>query len=347
VTTTGAGSGAPGLRLGAPGIYRSPQVIEATYQPVRLDVAGFVGVALRGPVNECTLVRSWSDYERIFGGYERPGDGPDRILPYAVAAFFGQGGVRAYVVRVTPPGGGTAPGDGDTATARYQLGDVMLAAANEGSWGNALTIELGYVAAQTFLAVVRPTDDGGGKLALPGGLDLPAGSLLRVRGPGLDDVGEFRWVTAVGADRAGRPVATLDAPVGAAAVSVTAAVVTATVDVADGDPAFARHESISGLGLHPAHPRFLGRTVNGESELVRVTGVPPGALTPSGPLLLPVPAVITWHGADQWQDITGASFFDDDPSDADPLDERPHRGVDLIGRQAELGIVCVPDLLWR
>lgn len=342
MTVPGVRSGMPGLRLGAPGIYRSPQAVEPAYQPVRLDVAGFVGVALRGPVNECTLVSSWSDYERIFGGYERPGGGPDRMLPYAVSAFFAQGGVRAYVVRVAPP-----DGDGDAATAHYRLGPVELAAANEGTWGDRLAIELGYVTAQTFPAVVRPVDGGGGEIALPAGLSLPTGTLLRVRGPGLAQVGEFRWVLAVGTDRVGNPIATLDAPVGAAAATVAAAVVTATLDVVDGDPAFTRRESVSGLGLHPWHPRFLGRTVDSESELVRVVGGAGDRLPPRDPLLLPIRATRTSRGADRWAHLDATGFFDADPSDADPLDERPHRGVDLIGRQPEIGILCVPDLLWQ
>ena len=110
----------PGLRLGAPGIYRAPQRIEPRFQPVRLDVCGFVGVALRGPVNSCVLVQSWSDYQRIFGGYERPQNGPDRMLPYAVAAFFAQGAARAYVVRVAPAG--SSVDDIVAACGCYQLG---------------------------------------------------------------------------------------------------------------------------------------------------------------------------------------------------------------------------------
>src|SRR5919107_314931 len=87
---------------------------------VRMDVCAFVGVAPRGPArtpafdapwapHPCgfdspassarfavpVAVESWSEYARAFGQFEGPG-----LLPYAVAAFFENGGRRAYIVRI-------------------------------------------------------------------------------------------------------------------------------------------------------------------------------------------------------------------------------------------------------
>lgn len=339
----------PGLRLGAPGVYAYPaSAASPGFQPVRLDIAAFVGVALRGPVAECTPVASWSEYERIFGGYERPNGGPDRMLPYAVAAFFAQGGESAYVVRVAPPDppAGAALSGAD-ATARYRVGEVCLAAASEGTWGDNLAIGLGFAAAQAFSAVIRRRDNGFGELECPPGLMLVPGDLLRLRGPGTAALGEFRWVVETGTDLVGHPIATLDAPAAVDDATVTASIVTATLSVADADPQVVRRETVADLGLHPIHPRFLGRAIDQQSDLVRVVSLPPGPLTPSGPLLPPLAARLTQHGADRWASITGLSFYDDDPPDDDPLDERPHRGADLAGRQPDIGILCVPDLLWQ
>src|SRR4029453_9816848 len=92
----------------------------------RMDVCAFVGVAPRGPARSPLFterwaqrapcdgprdrlaipvpVESWSAYTSQFGGFEGPG-----LLPYAVAAFFDNGGRRAYIVRIVspsrPPGG--------------------------------------------------------------------------------------------------------------------------------------------------------------------------------------------------------------------------------------------------
>lgn len=109
-----------GLQLGAPGVVRSSEPRGTAFRSVRQDVAGFVGVAPRGPVDRPLPVQSWSEYLRRFGGFEGPG-----LLPYAVRAFFAQGGARAYVVRVGAgsrgrdrPGRQEVPEPG---TARHQL----------------------------------------------------------------------------------------------------------------------------------------------------------------------------------------------------------------------------------
>lgn len=361
----------PGLRLGAPGIYRAPQRIEPRFQPVRLDVCGFVGVALRGPVNSCFLVQSWSDYQRIFGGYERPQNGPDRMLPYAVAAFFAQGAARAYVMRVGPAG--SSPDDTVAACACYQLGPLQLAAANEGSWGNRLDILLSYETAQSFVG--QPVPGAEAALQLPPGLTLPVGTLLLLRAGGLTAVGEFRWVTGSERNAVGQCLVTLDVPLAAVTTpTVDAGVVTAVLSVTDQDPDFARSDRIDGLGLDPCHPRYIGRIVgdliselNGtepplgeapfgesplvdppcvESTLVRFTQPLTGRLVPDSPLLAPLAGKLTHRGTDRWDQIDSCSFFDAEASDADPLDERPHRGADLMARQDKIGLLCVPDLLW-
>jgi uncharacterized protein len=351
-----------GLSLGAPGVYPAPPLVEPEFHPIRLDVCGFVGVALRGPVDEPVLVSSWTDYQRRFGGFESPDgrSGPDRLLPYAVSAFFAQGGQRAYVVRVAPP---TASDDTDddaaeAATARYRFplevtgGGVDISAADEGSWGDRLALRLEYEITQSFPAAPRPRASGDTEtrdLRLTPGVIIPAGTLLRLRRGDLPPGGAFRWVVDV-ADRrtdAGSTVrvAVLGEPVGMAGVA-EAAVVTAALVADDGDASFPRHERIAGLGLHPSHPRYAGVVLATESLLARPSGTWTAALTPPDALLAPVAAERVHAGADRWDGITGSSFFDGDPANADPLDELPHRGVDAIGRVGELGLLCAPDLTW-
>jgi phage tail sheath protein FI len=85
----------------APGVYveeveLGPKPIEG----VSTSTTGFVGAAVRGPVNKPTLVTSMGEYNRIFGGYLAESYGDKRWLPYSVEGFFQNGGLRAYVVRV-------------------------------------------------------------------------------------------------------------------------------------------------------------------------------------------------------------------------------------------------------
>ncbi len=120
------------LQLGAPGIYTLPPEPIRSLTGARMDVCAFAGVAPRGPsrrpaldgdagwiVRPCdgdatrwprtvaVAVESFDAYRRLYGGFEGPG-----LLPYAVASFFENGGIRAYVVRVVPSY------DGDDAMAK-------------------------------------------------------------------------------------------------------------------------------------------------------------------------------------------------------------------------------------
>jgi uncharacterized protein len=62
-------------------------------------ITGFVGRALRGPLDTPVLLRSFADYQRIFGGLWQPS-----TLSYAIEHYFEQGGRAAWVVRVANGG---------------------------------------------------------------------------------------------------------------------------------------------------------------------------------------------------------------------------------------------------
>jgi phage tail sheath protein FI len=65
---------------------------------VRTDVAGFVGIAQRGPVQQPVRVASWSQFQAVFGDYD-----PRGWLAYAVNGFFANGGDACWVVRAADP----------------------------------------------------------------------------------------------------------------------------------------------------------------------------------------------------------------------------------------------------
>jgi phage tail sheath protein FI len=68
---------------------------------VRVPTAttGFVGRALRGPVNRPVRVHSFAEYGQVFGGLWQPS-----MLGYAVEQFFDNGGREAVIVRVVNGG---------------------------------------------------------------------------------------------------------------------------------------------------------------------------------------------------------------------------------------------------
>ena len=67
-------------------------------------IAAFVGWAAQGPTDSAILLRSWSDFQQQFGGFD-----PRFYLGYAVSHFFANGGQQAYVVRLASDGNGGAP----------------------------------------------------------------------------------------------------------------------------------------------------------------------------------------------------------------------------------------------
>jgi hypothetical protein len=68
---------------------------------VRLPTAttGFIGRALRGPVNHPVRVRSFAEFQQVFGGLWQPS-----MLGYALEQFFDNGGREASVVRIVNGG---------------------------------------------------------------------------------------------------------------------------------------------------------------------------------------------------------------------------------------------------
>ncbi|MEW2416048.1 phage tail sheath subtilisin-like domain-containing protein [Streptomyces sp. NPDC046866] len=322
----------PGLRLGAPGVYRDVRRPAPAFAPVRLDVAGFAGVAPRGPVDEPVPVDRWSDYVRRFGGFEGPG-----LLPYAVRAFFAQGGVRAHVLRVAPlpraphPAAELACALHRVALARADAAagplpvpyGIGLRARDEGSWGDRLSVRWDFTAAGRFEGAVR-----GRELVLPEGRVPPAGSVLRIRGAGLAPAGCFFRIAEL-AERTGEdgsgsgprvrvalldraPYADADAPPaapGGRAAPVEAEVVTATVTVSDADPAHPRGERFAGLGLCHGHPRAADAVLAAESLLVAPDGDWPEALLPPDPFLTSALSRPVRPGTDRYADIGAGSFL--------------------------------------
>lgn len=79
-----------------PGVYVEERARGlAPIQGVSTSNYGTAGFTLRGPTNEATLVTSFEQFERTFGGFTEKGQVPTHLF-----AFFSNGGRRGYVVRV-------------------------------------------------------------------------------------------------------------------------------------------------------------------------------------------------------------------------------------------------------
>lgn len=128
---------------------------------VRTSTAGFVGETERGPTRP-TLVTSWPEYVRTFGGYidQPPLNAANAYLPYAARGFFDNGGQRLYIARVI--GASAATAAGELAGAE---GPTVIRAIGPGDWGNRIRI------------AVRPAS---ASVALPPGSSSPEARWFRL-----------------------------------------------------------------------------------------------------------------------------------------------------------------------
>ena len=125
-----------------PGVECQP-ALPAGPPAIRLDIAGFVGFAERGPLNVPIAVEDANQYSMIFGGdVVLATDGGVPVyanLPGTVQAFFDNGGQRCYVVRVAGPDARAATWLVPGMRLYYPDGvadDVYLQAAWPGCWSD-------------------------------------------------------------------------------------------------------------------------------------------------------------------------------------------------------------------
>jgi Bacteriophage tail sheath protein len=352
----------PRLALGAPGVYAAPDSPVHALTGVRLDVAGFVGVAPRGPARVPVVderhpadhtmldpgrprsrsvavpVESFDEYVRVFGGFEAPGR-----LAVAVAAFFEQGGRRAHVIRIVHDFGGAADAGGvasGTLRGIHAGGarPVALRARSEGTWGDGLRARLSFAPRPLLVRDARID-----ALELRPEEGVPAATLLRLTLPGGTQT--LRLVAFVERralpDRPGtRVVAGLDLPLPAPPHAVE--VVEAALEVDDGA---GRRERFEHLGLALGHPAWIADVLCRDSELVWPDPLwAADALRPDDPALAPLGTKPFRGGEDRYAQIVPGDFFDPGWVPGDEPDTRVTAGVHALAVDPEVALVVVPDL---
>lgn len=168
--------GADPVRERLPGVYCDPSLPRAADEAILLDVAAFVGLAERGPVDIPVLVEDPAQYATVFGGdlalaVDNYGVPIYAALPDAVRSFFDNGGQRAYVVRVVGDGALTLaiplrvssriPLGGGVAVTDVALGQrpvTSVQAASPGGWATGVTVDVDVV--DTVLALATVADPG-------------------------------------------------------------------------------------------------------------------------------------------------------------------------------------------
>lgn len=104
-----------------------------TIQAASTSTACFIGESAIGRPFAPTLVTSFIEFSRMFGGLVRRKGGAQRDMPLSVKQFFENGGSRLYIVRVVAV---------DAALATVNVNKKLdIEAAGKGAWGNDLQVQ--------------------------------------------------------------------------------------------------------------------------------------------------------------------------------------------------------------
>jgi len=116
-----------------PGIYFEPKdAAPPRIGPLRTDIAGFVGIASRGPLHTPVKIESLTQFATVFGGPM-----PQAYLAYAIQGFFANGGATCWVVRVADPDpAASKPASLDIVDDELGVVLLTLTAGSPGTWGN-------------------------------------------------------------------------------------------------------------------------------------------------------------------------------------------------------------------
>jgi hypothetical protein len=145
----------------APGVVFTIQRQPAEPSPLRSDVAAFAGHTRRGPVGELVRVEGWRECQERFGGLRA-----DLDTPYAMRAYFDNGGDVAWIIRLAGDPLANAPAK--IASAPMPPGLILtsggagyfsrIEATSPGVWANGARIGITYrlagVAAQAEVDLV-------------------------------------------------------------------------------------------------------------------------------------------------------------------------------------------------
>lgn len=119
---------------------------------LRTDIAAFIGIARRGPLDIPVPVESFRQFAAHFGEFTGAG-----YLAYAVRGFFENGGRRCWVVRVAHRDGvsGAQPAS-TTITDTAGQPVLRVEASSPGTWGNALSLE--WILESAAATISRPAE---------------------------------------------------------------------------------------------------------------------------------------------------------------------------------------------
>jgi hypothetical protein len=316
----------------------------------RMDIAGFAGFAERGPLAPAVTdelfdpmtvavhLTGWKDYRAVFGGFTESG-----YLPYAVYAFFENGGRDCYVSRVAAT---TAADPKDQPQTAFMpvpgtlAGPVALtASAAQGAWQVAVAggsvsggdlLVFNTQGLTELIPVSWTLPDGTVQLARPLGTSYAAGTAAQRYQPAF-------LINAASAGTWGNRIRLQFAPLQTGSAISSFAL---RVKVAPGVDLTAPEEEeyYAQLSLDPSSQFYAPVVINAGSQLIQIamqTNAPTATIV-SG-LLSPGTLWLS-GGQDGLAAVTKRDFTGGDGD---------FRGLAVLQLVDAIGILCAPDAVWQ
>ena len=315
-----------------PGVYPASDEVRATpLTTADTRIAGFVGLAARGPLDEPRRLSSWNDFLETYG------NAPDGYLARSVEGFFQNGGPACYVLRVahrSKPSELVGPDHASAAelivTDGWDKPTLRVRALNEGRWGNAIWVRFAQTtSARTLLTL--DLDVGSGEARVNATRGFERGALVRIYDREnsdyviLTDVEDrtLRWGEAT-------PIVRRYRAAGPTYLEMLEFEVFAWLKD--------RREAFRGLQLSPISRKYAPRIINEQSQLIRVEDLlsksPPPHHFPQS-----APAAKLSGGRDGLDAVTAEDFvgWDHGPSD--------RRGLMALANVDEVALLAAPDAM--
>ncbi len=322
--------------LRPPGVY--PASEEPRAKPLAVSdtrVAGFVGVAARGPLDEPVFLRGWNEFVDIYG--QQSPAGCEAFLARAVEGFFLNGGTSCYVVRIAHRAKpGELPGPDHAACAEWVVKDgwdkptLRVRSLNEGRWGNNIWVRFQQTtAARTLLTL--DLEVGAGEARVNSVRGIERGALVRIYDREASDYviiteiedRTLRWAATT-------PILRKYRAAGPTYLEVLELEVYASLRD--------RREVFRGLQLSPLSRRYAPRLINGDSQLIRVEDLQSAAPLPHNLPQAGPPARLQ-GGRDGLDVLRPEDFIGADRGPSERTGLAALSGVDAVG------LLCVPDAM--
>jgi phage tail sheath protein FI len=315
-----------------PGVY--PAEDEPRARPLTVadaGVAGFVGLAARGPLDQPVLLRGWNEFLDVYGR------STESYLARAVEGFFLNGGASCYVVRIAHRArAGETAGPEHAALAERIIKDgwnkptLRVTAMNEGRWGNNIWVRFAQTTAARAL-LTFDLDVGAGEARVNSVRGFERGALVRIYDRENSD---YVIITDID-DRVIRWSPTTPIVRGYRAAGPT------YLEVLEFE-VFAslkdRREAFRNLQLSPLSRRYAARVINTESQLIRLEDLASPAPLPHN-LPLVEPAAKLAGGRDGIDVLSAEDFVGHDHGPGD------RTGLMALGAVEAVGLLAVPDIM--